>query len=83
MEFGKMLIDLAKEIGKDELKTLKALCGVYYLIPKGDLEDMKAYEVFKRLEANGRISSDNTELLKQLLKEINRVDLLKRLVMSF
>ncbi|XP_077866495.1 caspase-8-like [Saccoglossus kowalevskii] len=80
MEFGKRLVDLAKEIGKDELKTLKELCGVYYLIPKGNLEDMKAFEVFKFLREDNKISSDNTELLEKLLNEIRRVDLLKKLI---
>ncbi|XP_077862832.1 caspase-8-like, partial [Saccoglossus kowalevskii] len=84
-EFGNMLFNLSKEIGKDELISLKRLCGsVYDLIPKGDLEKMEqAYDVFQFLREDMRIAIDNTELLEQLLKEIRRKDLVEKYIKPF
>ncbi|XP_006817364.1 FAS-associated death domain protein-like [Saccoglossus kowalevskii] len=78
-EFEKMLFDIAKEIRKDELKSLKHLCGdVHRLIPKGDLENKeKAFDVFQCLLEDNKISVGNTEWLEELLKSIRRKDLLK------
>ncbi|XP_006820758.1 uncharacterized protein LOC102804713 [Saccoglossus kowalevskii] len=84
-EFKKMLFDLAKEIGVDDLKSLKHLCGnVYGLIPKGDLEKREqANGVFQYLCEDNKISSDNTELLERLLTQIPRKDLVEKFIRPY
>nr|XP_006813891.1 PREDICTED: uncharacterized protein LOC102807683 [Saccoglossus kowalevskii] len=86
VEFGKMLIGIAEEIGKEELKKLKQLCGsvVYKLIPKGDLEKKEtAFDVFQCLCEQTKISYDNTKWLEKLLNEIKRKDLVETFVLPY
>ncbi|XP_077862075.1 uncharacterized protein LOC144343261, partial [Saccoglossus kowalevskii] len=83
-EFREMLSKIAKEIGKDDLKSLKEECDVYLLIPKGDLEKRQsAYEVFQSLREQTEISVNNTKWLEKLLKNIRRHDLVEKYVLPF
>ncbi|XP_077862667.1 caspase-8-like [Saccoglossus kowalevskii] len=82
--FKKMIFDMAKEMGEDDLKSLKQLCRVYQLIPKGDLEKKKtAHEVFECLREASKISVGNTDMLEKLLEDIKRNDLVEEFVVPF
>ncbi|XP_077866154.1 uncharacterized protein LOC144353439, partial [Saccoglossus kowalevskii] len=83
-EFGMMLFNIANEIGEDEMKSMKDLCGnVYQWISKGDLEKKKrAFDVFQCLREQTIISIGKTEKLEQLLKNIGRQDLVDKIVLK-
>uniref|UniRef100_A0ABM0LYX1 Uncharacterized protein LOC102800944 n=1 Tax=Saccoglossus kowalevskii TaxID=10224 RepID=A0ABM0LYX1_SACKO len=83
-ELRDMIFNIAKEMGEDDLKSLKERCDVYQLIPKGDLEkNTDAYKVFESLREQSKISIDNTKLLEQLLRDIKRKDLVEKFVLPF
>ncbi|XP_077868315.1 FAS-associated death domain protein-like, partial [Saccoglossus kowalevskii] len=78
MKFRKILLDIAKKMGEDDLTSLKEQCWVQDFISKQDLEKKKtAFQVFQALCEQTIISVDNTETLEELLNDIKRKDLVK------
>ncbi|XP_005491719.2 FAS-associated death domain protein [Zonotrichia albicollis] len=73
--FQSLLFSVSSELSAAEVKELKFLCGDK--VPKGKSETVRiGLDLFSILRERGHIAPDNLEFLKQLLRKINRVDLL-------
>ncbi|WAR07553.1 hypothetical protein MAR_017511 [Mya arenaria] len=78
--FNKLLLRIAAEISEDELRMLKERRA--YLFPKQEECD-SALMFLKTLRDRGVLSRDNIDILKVILQELNRKDLLTEAVKFF
>ncbi|NXX70516.1 FADD protein, partial [Spizella passerina] len=70
-----LLFSISSELSAKEVKELTFLCRDK--VPKGKSETVQVgLDLFSILRERGHIAPDNLEFLKQLLRTINRVDLL-------
>lgn len=77
-QFRARLLSVSNGITNDELGQLKFVCKQH--IPVGVLEKIaRPLELFDELENRNLLSEGNTELLAELLSEINRFDLKEEL----
>uniref|UniRef100_A0A8C5IIN9 Fas associated via death domain n=1 Tax=Junco hyemalis TaxID=40217 RepID=A0A8C5IIN9_JUNHY len=73
--FQSLLFSVSSELSAKEVKELTFLCRDK--VPKGKSETVRiGLDLFSTLRERGHIAPDNLEFLKQLLRKINRVDLL-------
>ena len=74
-DYRKILFHLSEQITSDELKKLKYLCIDF--IPTSKLERItQAMDLFTELEYQEKLSDTNFSLLKDLLKQLERRNLL-------
>ncbi|XP_070537198.1 uncharacterized protein [Ptychodera flava] len=80
-DFLKLLLRIAGDLGKDEVKSLKFLCinGKWEIL-KGEIEDIHdARDLFQKLLDRKLISADDSKVLVDLLQQIERVDLVQKI----
>ncbi len=74
----KKLLEISKNITKDELRTLKILCSEH--IPAGELENLTtALELFKKIEEIDANNDNGDSFLSHLFDLIGRKDLCRKL----
>ena len=77
IKFRRFLERLSQEIEEDEFQGLKFL--LQGLIPLGHLEKCsKPRDLFSKMLQQGLLGEDNLDNLEKLLKDVKRLDLVKR-----
>lgn len=77
--FRTFLERLSQEIEQDQFKGLKFL--LMGLIPAGHLEECRTpRDLFTKMMQQGLLGEDNLDNLERLLTEVNRLDLVQRVI---
>ena len=77
--YRKLLVDLAFDLSKRDVETLKLAGGVDF-IPRRMTENIATgLHLFDVLEQDGRIGPHNLDLLQDMLQTVGRVDLARKI----
>ncbi|XP_033847647.1 protein FADD [Periophthalmus magnuspinnatus] len=78
LAFNTLLLDISSHLSKEQLESLKFLCGD--VIRKRDQEKVDTgIKLFQMLMQRAKLGPDNTEYLSRLLTEVQRQDLRDKL----
>uniref|UniRef100_A0A3B4ATA8 Fas (tnfrsf6)-associated via death domain n=1 Tax=Periophthalmus magnuspinnatus TaxID=409849 RepID=A0A3B4ATA8_9GOBI len=78
MTFNTLLLEISSHLSKEQLESLKFLCGD--VIRKRDQEKVDTgIKLFQMLMQRAKLGPDNTEYLSRLLTEVQRQDLRDKL----
>ena len=77
IEYRNILYDISKKLDESELPRLIFLCSED--IPEGSAENIgDVLALFKELEKHNRLGIDQLDILKEILKQMKKRSLLKK-----